>query len=652
MKLKEVNISDYRSIVQGTISFNEGCIGLIGLNESGKSNILNAVRIIERDRRFNSMDISKVTQQYPKVTFHFSVDGTDHEEMFSALYRRLILDADNRSKVDAMIRSVTELVYEVASEEDGTETYTWADWTSPHTDGILKGVLLKQLKSGESIEQEHVVEIDELGKFQLNRYELFLDAIIPADLRPKFEDADSKLSLLTAIKDDLDEKLPSVVFWEYTPQYLLPSEIEYDAFIKDDKPQTNSAPFYNILLLTPALGIKSSSDLTRRVSVWKKSAGERRKDSSLINDSINSYIKKIWPDYDQELNVELEQSRATIHITDPISPSRNYYEMESRSQGCKTFLSFILTIAAETEQGTVRNCILLLDEPETHLHPSGVRHMKEELLQMAKAGNYVLFATHSVFMIDRKNLKRHLIVSKDKEVTQIKPVERNNFIQEAVLYAALGTSVDEFAIGMRNVIFEGELDLKMFAAYLDSRPADVGSSGDYQLWDGGGVKKIEMFLAQRMLPRDSRWLVVLDNDSPGQGLQKNIREKLSQDNYSIVPIMYSDIHNYEIEDALPLDIIIKALDAAAEVVGISVPEGLLDGVGVISPKIDGFAARNISDKNQKSTFEKVFKETLAIEVENELASISQRPIGERYQAFLHRFDKYSAFSNTLVQSMT
>jgi predicted ATP-dependent endonuclease of OLD family len=47
MKLAKINISDFRSILSQEINFQENCIGLIGLNESGKSNVLNAIRILD-----------------------------------------------------------------------------------------------------------------------------------------------------------------------------------------------------------------------------------------------------------------------------------------------------------------------------------------------------------------------------------------------------------------------------------------------------------------------------------------------------------------------------------------------------------------------------------------------------------------------------
>jgi predicted ATP-dependent endonuclease of OLD family len=56
----------------------------------------------------------------------------------------------------------------------------------------------------------------------------------------------------------------------------------------------------------------------------------------------------------------------------------------------------------------------LIDEPEVHLHPSGIRWMLEELLEIGK-NNYLFISTHSDFMLDKDTKERHFLLTKGKD---------------------------------------------------------------------------------------------------------------------------------------------------------------------------------------------------------------------------------------------
>ncbi len=49
MKLSRVEIKNFRSIADTTVSFENPCRVLVGINESGKSNVLKALRLLSDD---------------------------------------------------------------------------------------------------------------------------------------------------------------------------------------------------------------------------------------------------------------------------------------------------------------------------------------------------------------------------------------------------------------------------------------------------------------------------------------------------------------------------------------------------------------------------------------------------------------------------
>ncbi len=47
MNLKQIEIKCYKSLVDQVLTINDRCMGFVGLNESGKTNLLDAIRMLD-----------------------------------------------------------------------------------------------------------------------------------------------------------------------------------------------------------------------------------------------------------------------------------------------------------------------------------------------------------------------------------------------------------------------------------------------------------------------------------------------------------------------------------------------------------------------------------------------------------------------------
>jgi hypothetical protein len=86
MRLERAQIKNYRSIKSLNISFDPPCRILVGINESGKTNILNALGLLDpkrpstqRDRREPGLDENPVTEAHVRfvlrcLRLNFRVD--------------------------------------------------------------------------------------------------------------------------------------------------------------------------------------------------------------------------------------------------------------------------------------------------------------------------------------------------------------------------------------------------------------------------------------------------------------------------------------------------------------------------------------------------------------------------------------------------
>ena len=72
--------------------------------------------------------------------------------------------------------------------------------------------------------------------------------------------------------------------------------------------------------------------------------------------------------------------------------------LNRRAEGFKWTFSFIVNFAAETQRAELKEAILLLDEPARNLHPTQQMGISDLLKNLA-GSNQVLYATHSPFMI-------------------------------------------------------------------------------------------------------------------------------------------------------------------------------------------------------------------------------------------------------------
>ncbi len=122
-------------------------------------------------------------------------------------------------------------------------------------------------------------------------------------------------------------------------------------------------------------------------------------------------------------------------------------EMAKTSNGIKMFGFFQMLILNESiKKGTV----LILDEPEVHLHPKWQLKMAEMIVQFAKEGIYILVTSHSPYMIEA--LKRYSETEKIENKTNfylakegyIKQTENSNSLTLSKIFEILSEPFNEF----------------------------------------------------------------------------------------------------------------------------------------------------------------------------------------------------------------
>ena len=519
MKLNRVEIKNFRSIKDITVNFEPACRVLVGINESGKSNILNALAFLDEDRkpvkkddlREALPDENPIEESYVRFIFKFEKDESD--ELLENVSSKILANDNNPELVSISGKKQTIKEYCTARNE-GLYSANILDEKKSFKYWTVSGQLVAGWKKPTSAcPADFSVELKG-QKYVLAKYKLIREGDFTDIPEGYLEDA--KIDDLSTISGDsittiTKENLPDTLFWEYDEDSLLPSSVKIDAFSAD--PDT-CIPLKNMFTLAGITQISTSI-------ASAKARGNNQFQNYLdgIAKKTTTHFRNVWKEYQ---NIEFSLRLNADHI-EPGVKEKNTLDFSKRSDGFKRFVTFLLMISVNVKTDELTDTLLLIDEPEISLHPSGARYLREELIKISKT-NYVVYSTHSIFMIDSGDVSRHYIVKKKDEITAIESAKDSNIADEEVLYNALGHSV--FAVlKEKNLIFEGWNDKYLFSIALQGATATLKNKyKDFGICHAKGVGTIKTItpiieLAQR------ECLIISDSDKPAKDQQKIYKQE-------------------------------------------------------------------------------------------------------------------------------
>lgn len=352
-------------------------------------------------------------------------------------------------------------------------------------------------------------------------------------------------------------------------------------------------------------------------------SAEKKKERSILLQSASTRLteefRQWWKQGDYRFRFEADGDHFRIWVADDRRPEE--VELEGRSTGLQWFLSFYLVFLVES-QDTHSGCILLLDEPGLSLHPLAQRDLSDFFDGLAER-NQLLYTTHSPFLVDADRLDRarKVFVAPDgtsKATSDLgadggDPTKRG---AGYAVHAALGLSVAEgLLIGCEPVIVEGPSDQHYLTAIktLLIGNGSLKPGREIVFPPAGGAKGIKA-VASILGGRDEALpLALLDSDEQGTNFAQALRTGLYTANPErVLQVgMFVDIDGTEVEDLIPADIIVKAVDRM-----IREPEtpfeGRHDASKPIVPQVEAWA------KEGGATLEKGWKVELAKRVKRVL----------------------------------
>ncbi|MDK2819799.1 MAG: AAA family ATPase [Mycoplasmataceae bacterium] len=268
------------------------------------------------------------------------------------------------------------------------------------------------------------------------------------------------------------------IFWNYKNNNTL--EIGDEKYFKIDLRKlinifvwnNNSINFNVDLRLAENINNDFLNNLLKNVDMNVLSLIEENKISiirkeSELNKRINTFMSKYWRDFkNEDLEMSIRISNESINFILKNKEIYNHRELTNESDGFKQFLSIMLSLDFSANNS---NTILIIDEPEIHLHPSSVISLRNMLNEASK--NYLNFfiATHSVNMIDKDNLQTLNLVTKQYQNTKITNLLTNDdsIIFPNIIKQAFGTDIfSEFIFKKYTFFVEGRTDKVFLEKYF------------------------------------------------------------------------------------------------------------------------------------------------------------------------------------------
>jgi energy-coupling factor transporter ATP-binding protein EcfA2 len=465
MQLVQVDVINYRSVESLSIDFQaHRAIGLVGVNESGKSNILRALALISPETKPSLSDVrvqraSDEDIDESRVLFSFQLSDKEVSGLIDEIKKTVVSQGNvvptfvskrGTRQFAEFAHSLSIAYVNVDVLTQKTDVYTYAQ---PDESLEVVGKWATPTSAAVNVEVPWMIPTT----MAINPGGLVcLDDIILGDPPAGMHvvDAAALDELWTSkVRYLVQKQLPKALLWSYDKENLLPPTVALDAFCATPSICRPLQSMFEIAGVT---------DIAKEIAK-EKARGRHFVDNLLqrVSDRASKHIREIWKEY-RAASFDLQLDGAEIRIS--VKDDDLRFPFADRSDGYKRFVTFLLLISAKVKTSTLENTILLIDEPEISLHPAGIRSLRDELLRIAEK-NLVVYATHSPQMIDRRCVDRHIVVKKVNEVTRCERAENGKLFDEEVLLNSLGLSVLE-AVQPFNLLFEGWRDKKLFETYL------------------------------------------------------------------------------------------------------------------------------------------------------------------------------------------
>jgi predicted ATP-dependent endonuclease of OLD family len=614
MKLLKFRVFKFRSVQESGWIETDTVTSLIGVNESGKTNLLiplwklnpakdggidpisdyprkqyHEIRALENKPNFIEAVFELSDELAASVALLCKLPTEQVNQVFVArdFNDLLHIDFQNASPVRTVSKDwVLTLIRKTDSEINKMEIVEEEEDLKVEIQTTIKNVITQI----EADQDELNVEVLQSTKNIFDEVDLSV-ATARSIVSPRFssliDDIDKKIQQLSVphpnyideIQTLVEEKLPKFVYYSnygnldseiYLPHVIANLERK-DLGSKEEAKARTLKVLFDFVRLKPKEILELGKDFDETKKGRKindqdiKEIAEKKKEREILltsaSASLTEKFRSWWKQGNYRFRFQADGDHFRIWVSDDKRPEE--IELENRSTGLQWFLSFYLIFLVES-LGVHKESVLLLDEPGLSLHPIAQKDLAL-FFEGLSSNNQIIYTTHSPFLVDPNHLDRVKAVyvdtggatrvSSDLRSKEVNP-DQNHSIYP--VHAALGLSVSNILLqNCLSVVVEGPSDqfyLSAIKNYLISNKL-ITPQREIVFIPSKGTRGISAVVSILTGKDDALPFVLLDSDAEGRQTAKQLREGL----YSASPqqvLLVSDItgvENAEIEDLFPVD---------------------------------------------------------------------------------------------------
>lgn len=519
MTLKKFRVQNFRSVEDSGWIEADDVTALIGINESGKTNLLlplwklnpakdgeiNLVADAPR-KRYNEIKNLETKPVFIEAYFELTDDlverlvtltEADPEGLRVVSVSRRLDGQRSIGFPEAMaVRSLSKseaacLLVQAKTDIEGLSAATKAEDS------------LKETMEAALVEACALVEAapEELDQSLLKHVQEVVDAVDTdnaakrSTLAPRYgqivDDIDALVARISKpvpqsnveARKLIVDNLPSFVY--YSNYGNLDSEIYLphviDNLERDDLGSREEAKartlkvLFDFVKLEPQEILELGLDLPRPVAGYSQPeptteeievvAANKKEREILLQSASTDLTKKFrdwWKQGEYRIRFNADGNHFRIWVSDDQRPEE--IELEGRSTGLQWFLSFYLIFLVESADAH-QGAILLLDEPGLSLHPLSQKDLSRFFESLSET-NQLLYTTHSPFLVDANHLDQvrsvyvdehgETVASPNLRASEADPAQTKSIY---AVHAALGLATSDIILqGCQPVIVEGPSD--------------------------------------------------------------------------------------------------------------------------------------------------------------------------------------------------
>lgn len=309
--------------------------------------------------------------------------------------------------------------------------------------------------------------------------------------------------------DFLVRRLPTFVYMDEYQTFRGMAQLDQVKVRRDrNQLQPDDTTFLTILSLA---GLDLEDEAKKAIQADRE---ERQYDLSDAAATLNAKIAHHWKQlrYVVEFRADGPQFMTFVKGLE----DKALIRLEERSKGFQWFFSFDLMLMHDTK-GSLKNCVILLDEPGLHLHPEAQINLLDRLKEYAN-DNTLIYTTHLPFMIDLQEPDRIRVLSETSEGTVVsQDLTQTQPEAKLVLQAALGISGRaSVLVSEQNLVVEGVDDYWIITelSNLFRRSSQAGLPIDAMITPAGGASEVT-YIATFMAGQELDVGALYDTDPAG-----------------------------------------------------------------------------------------------------------------------------------------